>query len=101
MGRKIDVRNHGPKIHYSGSFPQDWRRAIFSIAPSALSRLKCRVGKFRRIGHAAWHKEVCHAEVVRGAADGSRTGGASECCQEAEGNGPESSACSDSAEGRR
>ncbi len=29
---------------------------------SALSRLKCRVGKFRRIGDPAWHKEVCHAE---------------------------------------
>src|ERR1700682_4615827 len=33
MGREIDVRNHGPKIHYSGSFPQDWRRALFYLRP--------------------------------------------------------------------
>jgi hypothetical protein len=40
--------------------------------PSALSQLKFRVGKFGQIGDAAWHKEVCHAEDVCGALDGSR-----------------------------
>jgi hypothetical protein len=39
---------------------------------SALSQLKVRVGKIAGISHVAWHKEVCHAEKVHRAADGSR-----------------------------
>ena len=41
--------------------------------PSALSQLKSRIGNFGRIGNAAWHKEVCHAEVVRCSPDETRT----------------------------
>ena len=40
---------------------------------SALSQLKSRIGNFGRISDAAWHKEVCHAEVVRGSVDEART----------------------------
>src|SRR5262249_37865874 len=71
-----------------------------SLATSALSLLKSRIGIFGRIGDAAWHKEVCHAEVVYRAADEARTSRASERCQEAEGNGAESPTCTDSAQGR-
>src|SRR5271157_3931354 len=68
---------------------------------SALSRLKCRVGKFRRIGDPAWHKEVCHAENLHSAPDGSRAHGTSKRCEETERDRSKGSACPDSAESRR
>ena len=41
---------------------------------SALAQLKSRVGNSRRISDAGWHKEVCHAKVVRRSTDEARTG---------------------------
>src|SRR6185436_9830569 len=65
---------------------------------SALSQLKSRVGKVGRIGDSAWHKEVCHAEKVRRATDGSGAGRASVGDQKVEGDGTKGSARSDSSE---
>src|SRR5438132_9682332 len=50
---------------------------------------------------AAWHKEVCHAEVVYRSTDEARTSRAAERCQKAQGHRTESSTCSDVAQGRR
>src|ERR1700736_1522980 len=70
-------------------------------ATSALSQLKSRIGILGRIGDSAWHKEVCHAEVVRCATGEARTSRASGRCQEAKGDRSESAAGPDSTEGGR
>src|SRR5262249_19321487 len=67
---------------------------------SALSQIKSRVGISGRIGEAAWHKGVCHAEGLCRSTDEARTSWASERCQEAEGDWAKSAACADSAQGR-
>src|SRR5215470_10781942 len=81
--------------------PAAGRRSIsLRTTTSALSRLKSRIGNLGRIGDAAWHKEVCHAEVVYRSTDEARTSRAAERCQKAQGNRAESSPCSDFAQGR-
>src|SRR5438552_17516985 len=81
--------------------PRNFGNELPTQDTSALSQLRSRIGNFGRIGDAAWHKEVCHAEVVCRSPDEARTSRASGRCQEAKGDRAESSPCSDSAEGRR
>jgi hypothetical protein len=76
------------------------REYSFIEGTSALSQLKSRLGNFGRNGDSAWHKEVCHAEVVYRSTDEARTSRASRRCQEAERNRAESSTRADSSQGR-
>jgi hypothetical protein len=67
----LDARYSGAQV--AKKRPNNVVGTIWEFQASASSRLKCRIGRFIRIGDPAWHKEVCHAEAVCRATDGSGT----------------------------